>query len=124
MPNYACFYKTFQQSHARLNLSLGHRWFRWNGAAVAGLLLAAAFPKINLAGAAWVAPAIFLLAAHGQNGRAAFRTGYIGGLVFWLASLYWLLLMPAPGFSILAWVALCAYLALFPAAWLAMVQAS
>ena len=85
---------------------------------IAGLLLAFAFPKFNIAGFAWVAPALLVFAAQKQSGAATFRIGYVGGLSFWLASLYWLLLMPAPGFSILGWIALCAFLALFPATWL------
>jgi apolipoprotein N-acyltransferase len=86
-------------------------------AIVAGLLLAAAFPKIGVAGAAWVAPALMLFAARGKNGADAFRAGYVSGLTFWLASLYWLLLMPAVGFPILGWLALTAYVALFFGAW-------
>jgi apolipoprotein N-acyltransferase len=89
---------------------------------LAGLLLAAAFPKINIAGFAWIAPALFIFAARNKSGGDAFRVGYIGGITFWLATLYWLLLMPAPGFSILGWVALCAFLALFPAIWLWLVN--
>ena len=87
-------------------------------AIVAGLLLALAFPKFGIAGAAWVAPALLLFAARGKNGADVFRAGYVGGLVFWLVSLYWLLLMPAVGFPILAWLALSAYVALFFGAWL------
>jgi apolipoprotein N-acyltransferase len=83
----------------------------------AGLLLAGAFPKFNLAGFAWVCPALLLFAARGKSGADAFRAGYAGGLVFWLASLYWLLFMPATGFPVLAWAALAAYLATFFGAW-------
>jgi apolipoprotein N-acyltransferase len=86
-------------------------------AIVAGLLLAAAFPKIGVAGAAWVAPALMLFAARGKSGADAFRVGYVSGITFWLASLYWLLLMPAVGFPILGWLALSAYVALFFGAW-------
>jgi apolipoprotein N-acyltransferase len=86
-------------------------------AIVAGLLLAAAFPKINVAGFAWVAPALLIFAARKKNSRDAFRAGYVGGLSFWLASLYWLLLIPVSGFPILGWIALGAFLALFFAVW-------
>ncbi|MBU6409251.1 MAG: apolipoprotein N-acyltransferase [Verrucomicrobia bacterium] len=86
-------------------------------AIVAGLLLAAAFPRGDIAGFAWIAPGLLVFAA-GRSGGGAFRAGYIGGMAFWLASLYWLLLIPAAGFPILGWLALCAYLALFPAVWL------
>jgi apolipoprotein N-acyltransferase len=91
-------------------------------AIVAGLLLAVAFPKPGVAGAAWIAPALLLFAARGKNGADAFRAGYVGGLVFWLVSLYWLLLMPATGFPILAWLALSAYVALFFGAWVWLVS--
>jgi apolipoprotein N-acyltransferase len=86
-------------------------------AIVAGLLLAAAFPKISLAGLAWICPALLVLAARGKTGGDAFRAGYAGGLAFWLASLYWLLYMPVAGLPILGWIALSAYIALFFGAW-------
>ena len=86
-------------------------------AIVAGLLLALAFPKFSIAGFAWVAPALLPFAARGKSGMDAFRAGYVGGITFWLTSLYWLLLMPATGFPILAWLALSAYVALFFGAW-------
>lgn len=87
-------------------------------AAFAGLLLALAFPSFSIAGFAWIAPALLLAASHGKTGGDAFRAGYAGGLVFWLSSLYWLLLMPAPVYSVvLAWVALAAFVALYFGVW-------
>lgn len=86
-------------------------------AVFAGLLLASAFPKFDLAGFAWICPALLLLAARGQSGWDAFRAGYAGGLAFWLASLYWLLFMPVTGLPILGWIALSAYVAVFFGAW-------
>jgi apolipoprotein N-acyltransferase len=83
----------------------------------AGLLLTAAFPKIGIAGFAWIAPALLMVAAHGKCGGDAFRVGYVAGLVHFLSSLYWLLLIPVTGFPILGWAALCIYLALFFGAW-------
>ena len=90
---------------------------RYPLAIVAGLALAAAFLEINLAGLAWVGPALILGAAWGRSGGDAFRIGYVAGLAHYLASLYWLLLIPVTGYPILGWVALSAYLALYPAAW-------
>jgi apolipoprotein N-acyltransferase len=87
-------------------------------AAFAGLLLAASFPKVGIAGFAWIAPALMIFSTHGKNSGDAFRAGYAAGLFFWLASLYWLLLMPATGYPVLAWIALSAFLALFFAVWL------
>ncbi|MGA2248051.1 MAG: apolipoprotein N-acyltransferase [Verrucomicrobiota bacterium] len=88
----------------------------------AGVLLALAFPKTSVAGFAWAAPAVMLAAAHGKSRADSFRVGYVCGLAFWLASLYWLLLMPAPVYSVvLGWLALSAYVALYFGAWLALV---
>jgi apolipoprotein N-acyltransferase len=86
-------------------------------AILAGLLLAAAFPKIGIAGFAWVAPALLLFAAHGKNPADAFRAGYVGGIVFWLASLYWLLLIPVAGYPILGWITLSAFVAIYFGVW-------
>jgi apolipoprotein N-acyltransferase len=86
-------------------------------AAGAGLLLATAFPKPGVAGLAWVAPALMLACTWGKSGSDSFRIGYVAGLSFWLAVLYWLLLMPVTGLPILAWIALAGYLAFYPATW-------
>ena len=83
----------------------------------AGLLLASAFPRFSFAGFAWIAPALMLFAAHGKSGADAFRVGCVSGFAFWLASLYWLLLIPYAFFPILGWLALVAYLMLFSGAW-------
>jgi apolipoprotein N-acyltransferase len=86
-------------------------------AIAAGLLLAAAFPKIGIAGFAWVAPALMLTAALGKYGGDAFRAGYVAGISFWLASLCWLLLIPVAGFPILGWFALSAFMAVYFGIW-------
>jgi apolipoprotein N-acyltransferase len=57
-------------------------------AIIGGLLSAAAFPKIGVAGFAWVAPGLILSSALGANGRRAFRLGYAAGLAYFLTSLY------------------------------------
>ena len=90
---------------------------RYSLAVVAGLLLAAAFPRIGIAGFAWIAPALLLVAALGKRGGESLRIGYIAGLAYHLALLHWLLFIPVTGFPILGWVALSAYLALYPAVW-------
>ncbi|MGA2854814.1 MAG: apolipoprotein N-acyltransferase, partial [Verrucomicrobiota bacterium] len=95
---------------------------RYLAAIAAGLLLAAAFPNPGIAGCAWVAPALMLACARGKTGGESFRVGYIAGLSFWLASLYWLLHMPVAGLPILGWAALSAYLALYPATWVWLVN--
>ena len=91
-------------------------------AVLAGLLLAASFPKIGIAGFAWIAPALMLAAALGKRGAERFRIGYVAGLAYYLASLYWLLLIPYRWHSIplgpaAGWLSLSAYLALYPATW-------
>jgi len=91
-------------------------------AIVAGLMLASAFPNFSIAGFAWVAPALILLAARGKIGADSLRIGYVAGLTFWLASLVWLLKMPVTGFPMLGWISLAAYLALYPAAWVWLVS--
>jgi len=95
---------------------------RYLAAIGAGLLLASAFTKPSIAGSAWVAPALMLACAYGKNSGDSFRIGYVAGLSFWLASLYWLLLMPVAGYPILGWLALSGYLALYPAAWVWLVS--
>lgn len=86
-------------------------------AIVAGLLLAAAFPKLGIAGLAWVAPGLLLFSAQGQPAKVAFRLGWLGGLAFNLAALHWLLFIPVTGFPILGWLALSAYGAVYPGLW-------
>jgi apolipoprotein N-acyltransferase len=91
-------------------------------AIAAGLLLSAAFPGLSVAGFAWVAPGLMVAAALGATGAETFRIGYVAALAHYLSMLYWLLLIPyrwhgiplAPG---LGWLALSAFLALFPALW-------
>ena len=107
-------------SHLTVARSVATELFWRSGyliAIVAGLLLAAAFPKFNFAGGAWIAPALMLFAAMNKSGANAFRTGYVSGFAFWLASLSWLLQIPVTGLPILGWVLLAAYLALFTGAW-------
>lgn len=91
-------------------------------AIVAGLLLAATFPKVNFAGGAWIAPGLLALAAWKKRGGDAFRVGLVAGFSFWLVSLYWLLEIPYTWHSIplgpgAGWLALCSVLALFSGAW-------
>lgn len=81
------------------------------------MALAASFPKANLAGLAWVAPGLMLAAAAGEPGKRAFRLGYLAGLTHYLVSLYWLIFIPFPAGAVAGWLALSAFLALFPATW-------
>ena len=95
---------------------------RYPFAILAGLVLASAFPKIGLAGMAWVGPGLLLASALGRGGGDGFRIAYVGGLAYYLAGLYWLLAIPYRWHGIplgpaAGWLALSAYLALYPAFW-------
>lgn len=89
--------------------------FLW--AAVGGLLLGAAFPKIGMAGLAWVAPGWILFSAVGRPTRDRVRLGYVGGFAYALVAFYWIALIPFPAGAIAGWVALSAYLGLYMASW-------
>jgi len=90
---------------------------RYFFAAASGLVLSAAFPMFNLAGAAWIAPGLILACAFGRTGGEAWRIGYVAGLAHWLGLLAWLLEIPATGYPILGWLALAAFMAIYPAFW-------
>jgi apolipoprotein N-acyltransferase len=107
---------------AGLNAFLEKNLSRWLLAIIAGLLLAAAFPKIDFAGGAWVAPGLLVFAARNKGSRDVFWLGFVAGLSFWLVSLDWLLEIPYRWHSIplgpgAGWLALSAVVALFPATW-------
>jgi apolipoprotein N-acyltransferase len=59
-------------------------------AVLSGLLLTAAFPKINLPWVAWVSLVPLLWALRGSQPREAFRRGAQFGLAHFMALLYWL----------------------------------
>jgi apolipoprotein N-acyltransferase len=82
-----------------------------------GLLWAASFPRLSVAGLAWIAPGLLLLITLGQSPGIAFRLGFLAGLAHYLASLYWLLYNPFRIGAAAGWLALSAYLALYPATW-------
>lgn len=92
---------------------------RWRSvlAVVAGLMIAASFPKIGLAGLAWIGPGLMLAAAIGVTGGQAFRLGYLAGLASSLTALYWLLLIPVKIAPIVGWLLLSAFLALYWGTW-------
>jgi len=95
---------------------------RYLAAIVAGLALAASFPKIEVAGLAWIAPGLIIFAAMGKGGFEAFRIGFVAGLAHYLTSLYWLLNIPYSWHSIplapaTGWLALGVFLALLPGTW-------
>ena len=81
-------------------------------------MLALAFPKPGWAELAWLAPGTLLWAGLGTRGWQRLRLGYLAGCVHYLVSLHWLLFIPFPAGAIAGWLALSAYLALYPACWL------
>lgn len=90
---------------------------RWPWAIAAGAMFALAQPKFELAGFAWIAPAILLLATFGATPKQTFWTGYAAGFVQHLITLYWLLYIPLTIPAIIGWLAISAYLAVYPALW-------
>jgi apolipoprotein N-acyltransferase len=87
-------------------------------AAASGALLALAFPIVDWGSVAWVALVPLLLAALERGPRAAFLAGWVAGLVFYLATLYWLVLTIgtytnlSPLVSVGPLLLLCGFLAL------------
>jgi apolipoprotein N-acyltransferase len=84
-------------------------------AASSGGLLALAFPRPDLALLAWVALVPLLLVMA----RRPFRSGFVAGTVFFAVILYWVNIVMTtfghlhPVLSVLAWLLLSAYLALY-----------
>jgi apolipoprotein N-acyltransferase len=87
-------------------------------AAGSGALLAMAFPIVDWGPLAWVALVPLLWAALGHGPRHAFRTGWVAGCVFFVATLYWLVITIgtytnlSPLVSVGPLLLLCGFLAL------------
>src|SRR6185503_4450847 len=90
---------------------------RWPWAVAAGTMFAIAQPKFEIAGFAWIAPAILLLSTLGATPKQTFRIGYLAGFVQQLITLYWLLFIPLTVPAIIGWLAISTYLAVYPAFW-------
>ena len=73
------------------------RFSSWIGAALTGLLLAAAFPPLEWAGVAWVALVPLMLAVWNVPPRRALALGLLGGAAFWIPSISWLRYVTIPG---------------------------
>jgi apolipoprotein N-acyltransferase len=84
------------------------RMLPWIGAVLTGLLLAAAFPPLEWAGAAWVALVPLMLAAQVARPRQALALGFSCGAVFWMFSISWLRIVSIPG-----WLTLALYCSLY-----------
>ena len=98
-------------------------------AALSGLLLTAAFPKIGLDWLAWFALVPLLYVLRDQSAGSGFRLGFIAGLVHFLSLLYWLVpVMRTYGYlpaylSVSVLILLAAFLALFMASFAAALSA-
>ncbi|MEO7300951.1 MAG: apolipoprotein N-acyltransferase [Verrucomicrobiota bacterium] len=90
---------------------------RYFFALLGGLMLAVSFPRFNVAGFAWIAPALILFSGFGKTPRQKFWIGYTAGLAHFLFALNWLLSIPFPAGAIAAWLALSGYLAVYLAIW-------
>lgn len=93
-----------------------NEWAAAACAAVSALLLYAAFPPLEWTGAAWVALVPLLGMARFAPERTALKMGCFAGFLFWLLSLRWLTHV-----TVLGWLAVCAYCALYvlPTVWAA-----
>ena len=94
---------------------------RWLPAALSGLLLTVAFPKLGMSMLAWIAfvPLFFVL--RNLDPPKAFRTGLITGMIHYLTLLYWVVITMRT-YGYLPWwqcigllLLLSAYLGLYPA---------
>jgi apolipoprotein N-acyltransferase len=65
------------------------RWGRAAFAAISGLALAAAFPKLDFSLLAWVAFVPLLYAIEDQRPGQVFRYAWIQGFACYVGSLYW-----------------------------------
>lgn len=86
---------------------------------ISGILLALSFPMMDLSFLGWVALVPLIYSVKGKPQLTAFREGFIAGMVFFLASIYWVInTMYNYGglnmfISLLLLVALSCYLALY-----------
>jgi apolipoprotein N-acyltransferase len=107
----------------------GPRWsVRLLLAVASGLLLSAAFPALDLAPLAWIGLVPLLLAGRGLGPGRGFVVGWLGGLVFYLATVYWVAYtigrytaVPGP-VAVAILVLMAAVLALYHGAFLAGVR--
>jgi len=77
-------------------------------ALVSAILLVISFPNVNQPWCAWVALVPWLLLLRNCPARAAFRWSYLIGVLFFLASMWWIIHV-----TLVGWLVLCAYLALY-----------
>ena len=80
-------------------------------------MLAVSFPPMADASTAWAALVPLLMVCRLTRPGPAFRWGFLSGVVFWLATLYWLLCLGKTGgpwpLVVLGWLLLSGYCAVF-----------
>src|SRR3989304_3542476 len=94
---------------------------------VSGLLITASFPPFDIYLLAWVGLVPLLIALKGQDEKTGFSLGAVTGLAFFIGTVFWVTnsihfyggipLLPASLITLL----LCAYLALYPALFAAII---
>ncbi|MBI4003732.1 MAG: apolipoprotein N-acyltransferase [Candidatus Omnitrophica bacterium] len=77
-------------------------------ALLSAVLLVLSFPNFNQSWCAWVALVPWLVLLRDCTPRAAFQWSFLIGLLFFLASMWWLIHV-----TLVGWLVLCAYLALY-----------
>ncbi len=106
------------------------RWgaFLWRVvfALISGSLLFCSFPPLGSSESAWFAIIPLLCIAKYSSAGSSFRWGFATGLLFWLASISWLLRLVCFGGPVIpvgvGWILLSAYCALYMGAFLAVVS--
>ena len=100
------------------------RLWPWFAALLSGILLALCYAPAGWSGLAWVALTPLLAALWfsepwtRREGGRLFLLGYVTGVGYFLGCFHWLVTVTVPG-----WIALCLYLAVYPAAWAVFVGA-
>ena len=77
---------------------------------LSGLMFVAAFPRTSLSFLPWIGLLPLLFAIEGKRPGRALLAGYVMGAVYNFGSLYWLPLVTATG-----WVVLAGYISIYPA---------
>ncbi len=90
-------------------------------ALLSGLMLTASFPPASTDWLVWVALVPLLIALEGLPASHSFRLGFLAGAVHFLSLMYWIVVVLEgygglnAALSVLVLIALCGYLALYPA---------
>lgn len=89
------------------------------------MLLYSSFPPLECRDAAWIALTPLMLSVFGARPKEAFWLGFASGMVFWLATVFWILRLGATGcpwwLAGVGWVLLSAYSAIYMAVFAALV---